>query len=192
VEGNLYPGGYRGFGYSAGDEAHSLVKVLEFGAVVDEAEFQFVESSGAALGFGGGHELSAEALALAHRFDRDEAEVGGLATGFDKEAGGQRPVVFAQKEFSASQHSADSIGVNPFAFDVGAFGNEGTVHEADDSLKVARFAVAEGQRGHANIVVGKRYELRATKFESKRPVFYWSFFNLLSSEVGWMPRILAA
>ena len=119
--------------------------MLEFGAVIDEAEFQFVESSGAALGFGGGHQLGAQAFPLTSGFDRDQAKVGSLAARFDEDAGRERAVVFTEEKFSASPHLGDRVGVDAFAFDVGTFGDEGAIDQADDGVEVARFAVAEGE-----------------------------------------------
>ena len=51
--------GTRGFGEAAGGEAGAAVKALEFGAVVDEAQFHLAKAGRATMGFDGRHELRA-------------------------------------------------------------------------------------------------------------------------------------
>jgi hypothetical protein len=139
VEGNLDTGGYGGFGDAAGDESHAGVEAFEFGAVVDEAKLHFVEAGRSALRFGGGHELRAQAFALTGRFNRNQAEMGTLPAGLDEDAGRESPLLFAQQKFSSSPHFMHGGGIYALTFDVGAFGYEGPVDEADDGADVGEF-----------------------------------------------------
>jgi len=152
VEGDFGSGWRRRFGDAGASEAHALVEAFEFGALVDEAEFHLSKAGGPATGFGGGHEFAAQALALASRLDRDEAEVGLRCSGLNEDAGEDLAVVFSQEESAARPHFPHRVGVDALSFDEGAFGDECAVDQADDGVDVGDLGSAEGESGHGDIL----------------------------------------
>ncbi len=149
VERDLNTGSDGRFGDAAGSVSHAGIEALEFSAVVDEAEFHFTEARGTAASLGGDHEFGAETGALARGFHGDKADVGARSAWLDVEAGRELSLLFAQEKSAAGPDFAHRAGVDALAFDVGTFGDEGTVDEADDGVNVGGICGAEGEDGHS-------------------------------------------
>ncbi len=143
-------------------------------------------------------EFGAETFALAGGFHGDEAEMGLCCARLDEDAGDELALVFAQEESAVWPHLANSVGVDAFPFDIGTFGHESAVDEADDGVDVRDFGGAECEQRHGDILGRWRRLWRRLwalgSWARPSAIGYQpiSFFNLRNSDVGWMPRILAA